>query len=66
MSNMSYCRMQNTLSDLRECVALYEEINSIDERRAWDEIVRLAHQIAEDHQSLPDIDYDDESDDPSE
>jgi hypothetical protein len=29
MSNMSYCRWQNTLSDLRDCAASLEERDSL-------------------------------------
>ena len=46
MSNMSYCRFQNTLKDLRDC---YENpnVNSDDEKKAKDELIELCRQIGE-------------------
>lgn len=47
MSNMSYCRFQNTLSDLMDCEEnLFDECSD-DEAQARDRLVRLAHKIAE-------------------
>lgn len=59
MSNMSYCRFQNTVSDLRECAGALEELletsDSVpteedvegtdldDEDYSWDESVALSH-----------------------
>lgn len=47
MSNMSYCRFQNTLVDLQDC---YEHIDdddlSAEERRAQNRLITLCRQIA--------------------
>ena len=50
MANMSYCRMQNTAQDLRDCINAIEEGEYADEisrseQRGLAEIVELAHQI---------------------
>ena len=50
---MSYCRMQNTAQDLRDCVYAIEEGEYSDEisrseQRALAQIVELAHQIVND------------------
>ena len=53
MSNMSYCRFQNTLNDLRDCAYAmsedYEEEESLsmDEVRARDNLIALCGEIAE-------------------
>lgn len=48
MANMSYCRFQNTLADLRDC---YENIEghelSAEEQRARVALVTLCKRIAE-------------------
>lgn len=52
MGNMSYCRFQNTLQDLRDCNEALEEIDgnlaelSKEEARAADRLVRLCARIA--------------------
>ena len=53
MANMSYCRMQNTAQDLRDCINAIEEGEYADEisrneQRSLAEIVELARQIIED------------------
>jgi len=50
---MSYCRMQNTAQDLRDCIYAIEEGEYTDEisrneQRGLAEIVELARQIVED------------------
>ena len=57
MSNMSYCRFQNTLADLRDCYsAMSEYLNvdnmdlSEDEMRAMKLLIRLCKQIAEENE----------------
>ena len=50
MGNMSYCRFQNTLEDLRDC---YEHLNDFDtlegeEKRAAKELIKLCKSIADD------------------
>ena len=49
MGNMSYCRFQNTLQDLRDC---YNNMNgdlSEEEQRAKEEIIELCKEIAKDN-----------------
>lgn len=47
MANMSYCRFQNTLADLRDCQEhLFEELSSAEEE-ARAELVRVCQEIAE-------------------
>jgi len=52
MSNMSYCRFENTLSDMNDCLAALDEMVSGDEQllRSGSELraMRLMHQAAED------------------
>jgi len=52
MSNMSYCRFQNTLSDLEDCLqALQEEgIENLspDEKRAALRLIEISKEISED------------------
>ena len=45
MSNMSYCRFQNTLSDLRDCSNHIDDKVSEDESEARATLIRLAHSI---------------------
>lgn len=49
MSSMSYCLMQNTLPELRECVRRLEsgQLLSEDEFRAAKKIVQLAQDLAD-------------------
>lgn len=50
MSNMSYCRFQNTLLDLRDCheVMFEEDELSLEEVRARRQLIELCHDIAQD------------------
>jgi len=48
MSNMSYCRFQNTLNDLQDCYENFSEEVSKDEDRARKRLIRLCQHIAED------------------
>lgn len=45
MSNMSYCRFQNTLSDLQDCYDNMDEVNSLSEARARESLIELAMYI---------------------
>lgn len=47
MANMSYCRFQNTLSDLRDCARALEEGEPLsdDEQRARNRLVELCAEI---------------------
>ena len=49
MSNMGYCRFQNTLPDLQDCYDNWDEAESEEEKkhRAW--LLKLAKQIVEDY-----------------
>ena len=49
MSNMSYCRFQNTLSDLRECYYAIEgkEELSVEESQARDQMLVICREIVE-------------------
>ena len=50
MANMSYCRFQNTVNDLQDCVdadGMYDpEDLSDDERRARERLIDLCLQVA--------------------
>lgn len=47
MPNMSYCRFQNTLDDLRECYRhVWDDEISADEERARAELIKLCRMIA--------------------
>jgi len=37
MSNMSYCRFQNTSNDLQDCIDAIEEMNNNNGRNGYDE-----------------------------
>ena len=51
MSNMSYCRFQNTLQDLLDC---YDHMSDQDlsehERKARKQLLEVCYQIVEDYQ----------------
>lgn len=48
MSNMSYCRFQNTLGDLRDCYDnLFDSDLSEEEARARRELINLCRDIAQ-------------------
>ena len=49
MSNMSYCRFQNTLSDLRDCIEhMSDDDLSDEENKAREKIIALCLEVAED------------------
>jgi len=54
MPNMSYCRFQNTLSDLQDCFDALHEENledlSSDELRSAQDMALLCEQFLEEHQ----------------
>ncbi len=65
MGNSSYCRFENTLSDLRDCFNNMEEKCSYRENRNRKYLIKLCHQIAEsyvdDETKIPvDLDHDEE------
>ena len=51
MSNMSYCRFNNTLGDLRDCEENMDEnaVSSESERKARFSLVKLCRKIADDY-----------------
>jgi hypothetical protein len=55
MSNMSYCRFQNTLNDFRDCLQYVREFGlqelSPEEAKAAERLRRLAFDFIEDYDS---------------
>ena len=50
MSNMSYCRFENTLPDLRDCLEHMDELDlSDDESRARKRLIKVCKEIADDY-----------------
>ncbi len=47
MANMSYCRFQNTLEDLKDCRQNMDEAMSDEEKRARKRLIALCAEIAE-------------------
>ena len=45
MPNMSYCRMQNTYNDLRDCYDNWEDAESESELKYRERILKLARDI---------------------
>ena len=65
MSNMSYCRFQNTEIDLRECVRELEYVDDLeslelssDESRAMKRMYSLCIRYVDEYERLNDIDQD--------
>jgi hypothetical protein len=54
MANMSYCRFQNTLNDLRDCQEALDEQDCLsnDEARARDKLIALCVELAMDYGDL--------------
>lgn len=48
MANMSYCRFQNTLSDLRDCYENWDDAESDEEKVARKKLLKLCRKIADD------------------
>ena len=52
MANMSYCRFQNTVSDLRDCYeadGMYDpDVLSAEEKRAREELIQICRNIVSD------------------
>ncbi len=48
MANMSYCRFQNTLEDLRDCYDAMYDIDGLndEEKKAFESMVELCVEIA--------------------
>ena len=49
MSNMSYCRMENTYHDLRDCFENWDDVNSESEEKYRAKILKLAQNIVGDY-----------------
>lgn len=49
MSNMSYCRFQNTLEDLMDCQEYFDKRLSGDEMYARRKMLRICKQIAKEY-----------------
>lgn len=47
MSNMSYCRFRNTLTDLIDCQRNFENISSESELDAAKKMIRICKEIVE-------------------
>lgn len=47
MANMSYCRMENTYMDLKDCYDEWENVSSESEERYRKKILELARDIIE-------------------
>ena len=62
MGNMSYCRFQNTLTDLRECEESITEELSTEEHKARTKLVKVCRQIVDAYDSgmIPDTSPEDE------
>ena len=54
MSNMSYCRFENTLADLEDCESNFDSTESIDEAQAAIDLYRLCVTISRTY-SLSDL-----------
>lgn len=52
MSNMSYCRFENTLDDLRDCYDNWEEETNEREERKKKKMMELCRQIVDDYGHL--------------
>lgn len=48
MSNMSYCRFENTVADVLDCIDNWDNVESDSEIDARFELLALARQIVED------------------
>lgn len=52
MSNMSYCRFENTLRDLHDCYNHMDEDTSESERKAKVRLIELCQEIANDYDTI--------------
>jgi hypothetical protein len=53
MGNMSYCRFQNTLNDLRDCYDnLFDDDLSEEEERARKRLIKLCQDIVRDGEDI--------------
>jgi len=51
MSNMSYCRFQNTLEDLKDCQAHMDDDLSLEEDSARDNLIKFCKKISDEFYS---------------
>ena len=47
MPNMSYCRMENTYADLKDCYDNWDDVNSSSEKKYQAKILKLCARIVE-------------------
>lgn len=73
MSNMSYCRFQNTEADLRDCYRAMLQADTIedmdlsdDELHAMTRLVNLCYKIIEEHESKEEAEVDGQPDEAQE
>lgn len=54
MPNMSYCRFENTVEDLRDCYDNINELNDLseDEQRARLRLIRLCQKIVDEAEDV--------------
>ena len=58
MSNMSYCRFQNTIGDMQDCIDNLDEHIREDDRREYRariKFIEMCKQVAEDYEDVEDI-----------
>ena len=61
MANMSYCRFENTVADVLDCIDNWNRVESDSEKECRKELVNLAKQIVEDYgDDVEETDEDDE------
>ena len=49
MANMSYCRFQNTLRDLRDCAEFFDDVESEEEKKARERLIKLCRKMVADY-----------------
>ena len=62
MSNMGYCRFQNTLSDLRDCYEnMYDDVDKLspEEKRARKKLIKVCSDIVDDAKFNGELEEDD-------
>ena len=67
---MSYCRFQNTKTDLRDCVSNFWNVSSEEEANARKRLVKYAKEIVELYESNPEavdkMEFDEDAEDEDE
>jgi len=53
MANMGYCRFQNTVGDMEDCLEhIEDDLHSEEEKEARQDFIRLCVQVAHDYGEL--------------